>query len=119
MAAAIREGRFEIGDMVAALEGSAGSVEDAAERTLRFSDRLNMLKNRITGVLGPFGEIAGVAGGAAAALGPLLFGFVSDRFGYASGWWLGATLLAIAVLCAALGERRISVARLDGAQKIL
>jgi predicted MFS family arabinose efflux permease len=51
--------------------------------------------------------------------GPLLFGFVSDRFGYASGWWLGATLLAIAVLCAALGERRISVAEVDGAKKIL
>lgn len=40
--------------------------------------------------------------------GPLLFGLVSDRFGFESGWWLGAGLLCIAVVCAVLGERRIT-----------
>jgi hypothetical protein len=75
MAAAIREGRFEIADMAAALSDSNGAVSDAAERTLRLSDRFKMLKNRVTGVLGPFGEIGGAVGGAVAAIGPLMFGF--------------------------------------------
>ena len=74
MAAAIREGRFEIADMVAALSDSEGAVSDAASATLRFSDRLQMLRNRVTGVLGPFGEIGGIVGGVVASIGPLLFG---------------------------------------------
>jgi TP901 family phage tail tape measure protein len=74
MAAAIREGRFEIDELVASLGSSEGSIDDAAEATLRFSDRMAMVRNRIIAALGPFGEIGGVIGGVVASLGPLLFG---------------------------------------------
>jgi predicted MFS family arabinose efflux permease len=37
--------------------------------------------------------------------GPVLFGLVSDRFGFAAGWVLGAVLLLSGVVFAALGKR--------------
>lgn len=74
MAAAIREGRFELDDLVASLSGSGGALDDAADRTIHLSDRLQMLRNRITATLGPFGEIGGAAAGVVASIGPLLFG---------------------------------------------
>lgn len=74
MAAAIREGRFSIDDLVASLGNSEGAVSDAAERTLRLSDRFKMLRNRVVSFLGPFGEIGGAVAGAVAAMGPLLLG---------------------------------------------
>lgn len=74
MAAAIREGRFEIDDLVASLNDSEGTVDSASQATLRLSDRFAMLRNRVTGVLGPFGEIGGAIAGVAAGAGPLIFG---------------------------------------------
>lgn len=38
-------------------------------------------------------------------LGPLLFGLVSDRFGFPAGWWMGVGLLVIAIISARAGER--------------
>ena len=47
MAAAIREGRFEIDDMVAALGDVDGALSTAAEETLSANDRFAMLKNQL------------------------------------------------------------------------
>ena len=74
MAAAIREGRFEIDELVDQLQAAPGTVDSAAEATLRLSDRMAMLRNRVIGALGPFGEIGGAAAGMVAAVGPLIFG---------------------------------------------
>lgn len=74
MAAAIREGRFELGDLVSQISEADGTIADAADRTLRLSDRLSMFKNRVTGVVGPFAEFGMVLGGAAAGMGPMLIG---------------------------------------------
>jgi hypothetical protein len=75
MAAAIREGRFEIDQLVGQLDDTEGSIQQAADGTLRLSDRFAILRNRITAVLGPFGEIGGAIAGGVASIGPLIFGF--------------------------------------------
>ncbi|HEX9765734.1 MAG TPA: phage tail tape measure protein [Nitriliruptorales bacterium] len=46
MAAAIREGRFELGDLVAGLEGSAGALDDAVDRTDSWRQSWQKLKNK-------------------------------------------------------------------------
>lgn len=74
MAAAIREGRFEIGDMVAALEGSSGSIDSAAEGTLDFADKLKMAGNWAKATLGPYAEMGYMLSGVAAAAGPVTLG---------------------------------------------
>jgi len=74
MAAAIREGRFEIDGLVTQLQDAPGTVDSAGEATLRLSDRLAILRNRLVGVLGPFGELGGAAAGVLASAGPLIFG---------------------------------------------
>lgn len=110
MAAAIREGRFEIEDLVASLGNSEGALDDAASRTLHLSDRLKMLQNRITGALGPFGELGGAAAGAVAAMGPLLFALgsmgpalnkVAGAFGTLKRTMVGHPLLTIGVVLGA------------------
>jgi TP901 family phage tail tape measure protein len=74
MAAAIREGRFEIDELVSQLQDTEGAIQQAADGTLRLSDRFAILRNKITAVLGPFGEIGGAIAGAVAGIGPLIFG---------------------------------------------
>jgi len=82
MAAAIREGRFELGNMVGQLNDSEGAIGDAAARTLTLGDRMNMLKNRVMGVIGPFGEMGFAVSGMAALAGPALtiFGKLAGLF---------------------------------------
>lgn len=58
MAAAIREGRFEIGDMVAALENSGGALDDAVTRTNDWRQSLGILKNKALLKLGPVADKA-------------------------------------------------------------
>jgi TP901 family phage tail tape measure protein len=70
----IRAGRFEIDDFVESLQGSSGIVDQSAEDMLTLSGRLAMLRNRLVGVLGPFGELGGAAAGVLASVGPLIFG---------------------------------------------
>lgn len=47
MAAAIREGRFEIDDLVAGLANSAGAIDDADKRTRTWSDTWQLIKNNV------------------------------------------------------------------------
>lgn len=47
MAAAIREGRFEVGDLVADLKNGKGTIEGSAAATDDFGEKFSKLKNRI------------------------------------------------------------------------
>ena len=55
MVAAIREGRFELDDMMKALDASRNSIVDAASATEDFPEKLTKLKNSITLALAPAG----------------------------------------------------------------
>jgi phage-related protein len=48
MAAAIREGRFEVADLIKQLDGSAGAVERTGKATQTFSSRMAILRNKAT-----------------------------------------------------------------------
>lgn len=56
MAAAIREGRFELDEAIAALQGTQGGLADAAERTLDFRDRWQISMAQVSDALIPLGE---------------------------------------------------------------
>ena len=53
MAAAIREGRFELSDLVGALDNSAGSIADASERTRTLGTVFTVFKNKALLLLEP------------------------------------------------------------------
>lgn len=53
MAAAIREGRFELDDLVTALGDSEGALDDAADRTKGVSEKFTEMKNKIMVALEP------------------------------------------------------------------
>lgn len=53
MAAAIREGRFEIADLVAGIQDSEGALQDAADRTESFGEKWQIIKNRVITGLAP------------------------------------------------------------------
>jgi hypothetical protein len=72
--AAVREGRFELGDMIDALDDSGGAIDDAAKRTLTLTDRISMMKDGVMAAIGPWGEMGGIVFGALAAIGPTLMG---------------------------------------------
>lgn len=56
MAAAIREGRFELDEAITALQGTQGGLADAAERTLDFRERWQISMAQIKDSLLPLGE---------------------------------------------------------------
>lgn len=72
--AAVREGRFELGDLEEEMKNTGGSIDDAAERTLTITDKLGMMKDEVMANLGPFGELGAVAAGGLASAGPALMG---------------------------------------------
>lgn len=55
MAAAIRENRFELGDLVGTLENADGAIARTATSTMDWGERWTLFKNRITSALGPAG----------------------------------------------------------------
>ena len=57
MAAAIREGRFEVADLVKQLQGSSGAVERTGKATQTFSGKMKILRNQATLVGEGFGLI--------------------------------------------------------------
>ncbi len=56
MAAAIREGRFEIDDLRASIEGSSETINQAAADTNDFGEKFAMLRNRVMVILEPIGK---------------------------------------------------------------
>lgn len=55
MAAAIREGRFELSDLLATLDGSEETIDGAAEATYSFGEKWAMVKNKLAVALEPLG----------------------------------------------------------------
>jgi TP901 family phage tail tape measure protein len=55
MAAAIREGRFELDDLLAVLEASPETINTAAEATYDFGEKWTMTKNKLETVFEPLG----------------------------------------------------------------
>lgn len=72
MAAAIREGRFDLGKLYRQIKDGQETIESAAEDTKDWSDKLKMLFNRAQAVVGPVGEISFALAGVAMAAGPTL-----------------------------------------------
>lgn len=56
MAAAIREGRFELGNLTEALNTSKGAIEAADKATETFADRWGETKNKISLAIAPLGK---------------------------------------------------------------
>lgn len=56
MAAAIREGRFEIEDLIQAVDSSSDTILGAAADSMTLSDKMQILQNRVTLALEPLGE---------------------------------------------------------------
>ncbi|NCB75326.1 MAG: phage tail tape measure protein, partial [Clostridia bacterium] len=56
MAAAIREGRFELGNLTEALNKSKGAIEAADRATETFADRWGETKNKISLAIAPLGK---------------------------------------------------------------
>ena len=57
MAAAIREGRFEIEDFLRELNDYPETIEKAANDTMSLGDKFTLLKNKISSSLEPLGEL--------------------------------------------------------------
>lgn len=103
MAAAIREGKFEIDDLVDTIAGSGETIADAAGDTESFGEKWTELKNQVFvaieplatkfiealgglfDVIGPaIGPVVEAIGGALGALGGLFSGVSSDAEGASS-----------------------------------
>lgn len=68
MAAAILEGRFELGEMVKVIEDAEGAVETTAGEMDDWREKLKVLKNQVIGSIAPHADLAGAilsAGGSA------------------------------------------------------
>jgi phage-related minor tail protein len=73
MAAAIREGRFEIEDLMAAMEGADGAIMNTAASTEGIAEKMKLLKNNAISALEPVGTaFLGVAAGVLDGLMPAL-----------------------------------------------
>ena len=57
MAAAIREGRFDIDDMTAAIQGSQGAINKTAAETEDWGEKWTKFTNRLTVSLTPIGNV--------------------------------------------------------------
>jgi len=55
MAAAIREGRFELEELISALDKNSDSINQVAYETLGFSEKMTLLKNKTVLALEPLG----------------------------------------------------------------
>lgn len=57
MAAAIREGRFELEGAIAALSGTEGALADASARAVTSGERWQMFKNQLRAAIVPAGDV--------------------------------------------------------------
>ena len=68
MAAAIREGRFAIDDLVAGLQSSEGTIERTAASTDGWREKLTLVKNEIMASVGPYADYVAIAAGIGSAV---------------------------------------------------
>lgn len=59
MAAAIREGRFELDDLLTTLNASGETIEAAGKETMTFKDNMALLKNELAVALEPLADMVG------------------------------------------------------------
>jgi len=79
MAAAIREGRFSIEELVATLGDSEGALDDTADATLDFGDRFGIMKQKVLNSLVPVGQ-------AIMDLGDVALDFAGPAVDNLTGW---------------------------------
>jgi TP901 family phage tail tape measure protein len=91
MAAAIREGRFSIEELMATLDASGETINKAAADTLTFGDKWTLLKNNIMEAIAPIGDVitnvlgnaieglSGIFDGLQTVIGPA-FNLITIRF---------------------------------------
>ena len=72
LAAAIREGRFEFGELIDEVKNGKDTIGDAADQSQTFGDKLTMLKNSFMTMIGPVGDVGALFFGLLAGAGPLL-----------------------------------------------
>lgn len=97
MAAAIREGRFEIDDMVTAIADSEGSIQDTSDATMSWQQRLKVLMNKFMIKIGPLAEkVFDMVEKAVAAVSPHLEVFAA---------WLGEKIPPLIAQVSAWFER--------------
>ena len=106
MAAAIREGRFEVGDLIKQLQGSKGAVERTGDATLTFSDKMGKLRNQ-----------AALAG---SSFGTMLIPYIEKLLGYGSrlvAWVAGLSkgqrdiIMKVGLLVAAMGPLLVVIGK--------
>jgi TP901 family phage tail tape measure protein len=68
LARAIQEGRFDIDELTALLETTESTINEVADSTTTWAERLSILRNRLVGVVGPFADGASAVSGFAASL---------------------------------------------------
>jgi phage-related minor tail protein len=74
LAAAIREGRFDLGEYIDVMQNGRDTITKAAQDTSHLTDMVARFRNRITAALGPVAEFGAVLAGGVAAIGPFLLG---------------------------------------------
>lgn len=117
MAAAIREGRFAIDDLVGMMQNAGGAIDDTAARTEDFPEKFERMKNKATVALAPIGglimdaigkgldavqpHVDAAVGWFTDTLGPA----IADVMGYIEdGWSEGGLIGAISNGVARIGE---------------
>lgn len=103
MAQAIREGRFEVGDLVNVMKNSKGAIEENAAANATLSGRLQILKHRVMNLIEPIAtKLVGALVDLAGTLLDLsdkfnsLPGPVKQAIGYAAMFSAGIVALALA-----------------------
>jgi TP901 family phage tail tape measure protein len=76
LAALIREGKLSFEELTNSIS-TGDTINAAAADTADWSEKFQMLKNRLQATIGPFGEIGAAAAAGLGALGPALLGFSS------------------------------------------
>jgi TP901 family phage tail tape measure protein len=99
LAAAVREGRFELDDLLSTISGGSETIMQAGKDTQDFSEKWQMFKNRVLVALEPvamrvfdaMGAAMDTLGRKVQALidkwGPPLKAFVTDVLGSLRKWW--------------------------------
>jgi phage-related minor tail protein len=83
MAAAIREGRFELSELVSTLKTSGETINGAAFETMDFAEQLTVMKNKAAVALEPLGSSLMQAVNSAMPA-------IESLIGKLTAWWSGS-----------------------------
>ncbi len=87
MAAAIREGRFEIGDLVDTIANGSDTIAGAGRDTMDFAEQWTLLKNNVLLAIEPIAtRVFSAVGDAAASLAPMVQGLAENVAGLIAEW---------------------------------